>query len=577
MKRIMPLLCVLLLVISSLVLIDSYRRVFVLLPTSLVVGYIFTRIWFEVSTPTFLHRLHVFLQRWQYPASLVITLGWTLFWVLLPVLIRGHFPLPLSHDEYSSILGGETFAAGRLTNPTPACWEHFETYHVSMTPTYHTKYQPGMSFVFALGIFLCDQPFVGMIIVLLLASAALTWMLHLWLPVRWALPMTLLASMILILNWGSNYFATGPLATIAGALQVGLFRRWSMTPYQPVRWLDGALWGCSLVLLAWSRPFEGLVFSVVMGFGFVIAIFQRKTVTFWFPRVLPGLVLTLLPAAWFQLEYNMATTGSRTLFPYVHHYQQYGISPPFFFQSPLTEPVYRHHEMQQMHRQEAAFDQQIRSIRWLPSFIGFRFGKIWVNYGVLLFILPFLTLPEIWRNKPIRLMLLIWFSFLAIIQLATWFFPHYAAPGWPAWFVVLTFSIRTVRLWTFQDKPWGRVVVCICVCSCMFYCVMEHVISPVISPKTWADRKREISQELMNVGSKHLIVVQYDADHDPNSEWVFNTPAIDTQTIIWARSMKDDHNSMLVNCYPGRRIWLLHVNGKQPANTPLPVPYTTIP
>ncbi len=576
-KRIVPLACVLLLVIASLVLVDSYRRVLVLLPISLVVGYILTRIWFDVSTPAFQHRFNAILHRWQYPASLVISLAWTLFWVLLPVLIRGHFPLPLSHDEFSSILGGETFAAGRLTNPTPACWEHFETYHTSMTPTYHTKYQPGMSFVFALGIFLCDQPFVGMIIVLLLASIALTWMLHLWLPVRSALPMTLLASLILILNWGSNYFAAGPLATIAGALQVGLFRRWSMMPQHTVRWLDGILWGISLVLLAWTRPFEGLVFSIIMGFSLFITVIQRKNVAFWLSRLLPGLVLTLLPAAWFQLEYNHATTGSRTLFPYVHHYQQYGISPPFFFQSPLTEPVYRHREMQQLHRQESAFDQQIRSIRWLPSFVSFRFGKIWANYGLLLFILPFVTLPEIWRNKSVRSMLLIWFSFLTFIQLATWFFPHYAAPGWPAWFVVLSFSIRTARLWTFQGKPWGRLVVCICVCSCIFYCVVEHVISPVIAPKTWADRKREISYDLMRDGSKHLIFVQYDANHDPNTEWVFNGPTLDGQAIIWARSMKDDDNSKLLNCYPARKVWLLHVKGKEPANTPLPVPYLNVP
>jgi hypothetical protein len=565
------------LVISSLVLIDSYRRVLILLPISLVVGYILSRIWFDVSTPAFLHRFNAFLHCWQYLGSLVITLGWTLFWVLLPVLIRGHFPLPLSHDEFSSILGGETFAAGRLTNSTPACWEHFETYHTSMTPTYHTKYQPGMSIVFALGIFLCDQPFVGMIIVLLLASAALTWMLHLWLPVRWALPMTLLASMILVLNWGGNYFAAGPLATIAGALQIGLFRRWSMSPHQTVRRWDGVLWGLSLVLLAWSRPFEGLVFSIIMGIGLLITVIQRKNVAFCLSRLLPGLVLTVLPAGWFQLEYNQAATGSRTLFPYVHHYQQYGISPPFFFQSRLAEPVYRHHEMRQMHRQEAAFDQQLRSIRWLPSFVGFRFGKLWANYGLLLFVLPFLTLPEIWRNKSMRCLLLISSSFLACIQLTTWFFPHYAAPGWPAWFVLLTFSIRTIRLWSFRGKPWGRMLVCISVFSCLFYCIVEHAIAPWLAPQTWADRKQEMSRELLVMDKKHLVLVQYDADHDPNTEWVFNSPTLDSQAIIWARSMKDDDNSKLVNCYPGRRVWLLRVNGKQPASTPLPVPYTTVP
>ena len=41
-------------------------------------------------------------------------------------------PQPRIDDEYSNLLMGDTFAHFRLTNPTPAAWQHFETFHVKL-------------------------------------------------------------------------------------------------------------------------------------------------------------------------------------------------------------------------------------------------------------------------------------------------------------------------------------------------------------------------------------------------------------------------------------------------------------
>ena len=56
--------------------------------------------------------------------------------VRLAVLPKHPVPLPNIADEFSYLLASDTFAAGRLANPTHPHWKFFEYLHVFHTPVY---------------------------------------------------------------------------------------------------------------------------------------------------------------------------------------------------------------------------------------------------------------------------------------------------------------------------------------------------------------------------------------------------------------------------------------------------------
>ena len=231
---------------------------------------------------------------------------------LLPIL---PIPEPIVHDEFGYLLAADTFAHGRLTNPTHPMWVHFETFSIIQKPTYQCFAQPTQGLVLALGQVAAGHPFWGVWLSVGLMCAAICWMLQGWLPPRWAL----LGGLLAIIRYGTfTYWADsywgGAMGAIGGALLLGALPRIKRAP----RVHNALLMGLGLAILATSRPYEGLVLSLPVAIALFMWLGSKQSpalrVTL-HSTVLPlCLVLVLLGAG--ISYYCWRVTGNPLQLPY---------------------------------------------------------------------------------------------------------------------------------------------------------------------------------------------------------------------------------------------------------------------
>ena len=61
--------------------------------------------------------------------------------------------------------------------------------------------------------------------------------------------------------------------------------------------------------------------------------------------------------------------------------------------------------------------------------------------------------------------------------------------------------------------------------------------------------------QLQQLPGKQLVIVHYEPQHIPHSEWVYNRADIDASKIVWARDMGDSQNQELLLYFKDRRAW----------------------
>lgn len=482
-------------------------------------------------------------------------------------------PVPMGHDEQSYLLAGETFSHGRLANPTHPMWVHFESFHVIHQPTYASKYPPAQGLVLALGEMVAGRPIVGVWISTALAAAAICWMLQGWGPGRWALLGGAMAALhvAIQLAWGQSYWG-GNLAMIGGALLFGaLPRLWRKPQLGPAVGM-----ACGLVILANSRPYEGLVASLPVALALLVRFFGagRPPLGTVLRRVVVPSAILLSVAAAAMAFYNLRVTGSPLKMPYQVYQETYAVAPLFLWHSPRAQPDYRHDLQRWVHAEAemAAFRDQ-QSLYGLLEYKGSRIvGYLWHFFLRPTLIVPLFALPWVLKKRSMRYATATLAVGLAGCVQTTWVLPHYLAPVVPLLFLLVVQGIRRLRRWSWGGRPCGH--------SAVYGLAVLYVLIFVLSVYHYVTVQRTgiacyrppLVAQLERTPGRHLVVVRYAPRHTAsiNDEWVYNAADIDAAKVVWAREMDPAENPRLFEYFKDRRRWLLLADAEPPRLLPYP-------
>jgi hypothetical protein len=499
-------------------------------------------------------------------AAVVILLRLSLLWYQ-PI------PAPVVHDEFAHLLAADTFAHGRLTNPTHPLWVFFETVHVNQQPMYMSKYPPAQGAALAVGQLL-GSPWLGVLLSVAAMCAVVLWMLQGWMPPHWALLGGVLVMLRLGIStyWINSYWG-GAVPAIGGALVAGalprILRHW--------RARDALLLGLGATILANSRPLEGLLICLPV----MAIIFWRlcgKQSPAWrvtLPRLVLPFCAVMLLCGIFIGYYNWRLTGNPLLFPEQLNLQTYSRSPVFIWQRPQPP----------LHYQNAQFENFYNGW-WRTYWANNRVDSIWragkhggvVVLKFMYFFLwpelcvPLIVLPWVVRDRAVRYLIFQFgLSFLGWFS-AMWFLPHYAAPVTAIIFAILIQSMRHLRRWECHRRPVGvglsRAVVLSVLVLAPFH-QRGGIIQPVTSKPPTIGYRAKFAADLAAMPGNHLALVRYGVSID-GGEWVYNAGDIDHAKVVWAREIPGMDIHPLLDYFHDRRIWLVEPDASPPRLTSYP-------
>ena len=381
----------------------------------------------------------------------IVTIGAVTVLARVALLRWLHVPQPKVHDEFSYLLAADTFAHGRLTNPSHPLWIFFDTFHVIQHPTYASMYPPAQAMALAFGQLL-SQPWIGVLLSVAAMCMAFTWMLQAWVPAEWSLLGGILvwARFGFFSYWINSYWG-GAIAATGAALVLGALPR----IWNEQRPRDAIIFGCGAGILAMSRPVEGAIFFIPFG-----------TALFWWAlrrdaaargaamrRIILPAVAILACAAGFIAFYNWRVTGSPVVFPHFIEQREITTSiflwqhdkPPISYDNPQFEDFY-HNFLPALYQPSwaAAVGQW-----WYKS------TDFWEFFLGPALSIPFLALP--WLLKEPRNRLLLVQVVLSAIGLwvIVYYHAHYAAPLMATVFVLMMQCMRMLRRLRFLGRPVG--------------------------------------------------------------------------------------------------------------------------
>lgn len=457
---------------------------------------------------------------------------------------------PLAHARN---LAAETFADGRLANPSIPGGEFLQTYLTLQNPAYAAGIPPGEALPLAVGYALGD-PLLGLWLGAGGLAFCVAWMIAGWASPRWAI-----------------------LGTAFSVLWLGTFSSWSQS-------YEGHAAAACGIALAWgaarrhsvSRAFRhSLILALALGWtglcGPMALLFAAPPVLFlWWrtvrkarlplPRALLPLFLGLGLAGAVQMTINHAVTGDPLTSPAGLYAEKYDNNPTFLWQRKGDYPRYDFVRMEQ-------YDLLVTEPRstlatpaletWLKR-LG---GSLEFYLGVpalLLIVAALATGLTRWGRWYVGAALFTLLSALVVLPYDHGCAAALAALG-PLLVVWSARSLLNRRRWRDTVRLRGVLLCGALVGACAL--ARGTALKPVPAVDRHVAYQKELSGYLLNEeGGEHVVVVNYDPLVDPRVEYVYNSAHPENQPIIWARWNDQINGADFFNHFKNRKMWVLWVS-----------------
>jgi hypothetical protein len=399
-------------------------------------------------------------------------------------------------------------------------------------------------------------------------------MLQGWVPSFWAI----IGGIIVMIRlgtfsyWANSYFG-GAVPAIGGALVLGALPRIKRSP----RVSYALLMGLGLAILANSRPYEGLFFSLPIAITLAIWLWRKEDFSRSMRRVIFPLFIVLAATLCFMFFYFWRTTGNPLRPPYFVNLQTYFVDPGFPWLHLRPVPHY-HHEIIRRHYlgwslslfRSAQAHPIVSSVVKLLMFWFFFIGPLLsMPFLMLALVLPSNTS---FKDLGCRARLLVFVCGVSLLGLLlpAYVNPHYAAPLTGAMYILIIMSMQRVRRWRIDNRRTGIVFVRTLIVTVFFLFLLRiatlvfHL--PLLNgalPETWCSPWNELTARaqvevtLQQSPEQHLVLVHYGPQHDPGAGWVNNSADIDGSKIVWAHDMGEPGNKELIEYFKDRKIWML--------------------
>lgn len=470
------------------------------------------------------------------------------------------YPVPRAHDEFSYQLASDTFASGRLSNPTHPLAEHFETYHVLSQPNYASKYPPASAAFMAIGQALTGHSITGVWLAYALACMSLYWMMRSWTSPQWATTAGFLFATngLFLRAWGQTWWG-GSVALMGGALLYGGFYRiWKSDKSLPLP--STLAVGIGMVLLAISRPAEGALVSLPIVAALCFWFVTNRTFSWHYKSLKAALPIVLVGLTGLAgiARYNHVVTGDAWTMPYVLHDNTYSASSMLIWKTPPNIPEYTHPRMKRFYL-EFGRERQLAAKQFVPYWQQLKTKlvllKEFIPIGIWLSLLPLWFVLRSPRHR---------FAFsIVVVTLivhsqfcASFIYPHYLAPALALFFAINIRCVRQLKVWRRQQRHGAALSR-----GVVFAAVLQlPLVLFMWSQADLSTPRSEVTSKLNTFSSKqHVVICSYGENYPIHFDWVYNRADIDAANIVWARDMGEAKNRELLKYYTERIAWRLHI------------------